>query len=181
MPKASLRLKVFFQIGQIFHLLPQLWKHVLELHILLAVAAELSVVAAACHQRVTCRQALRHSITSHGGQQGRRWKWQEKQLCFYKSFRTFCRERDTAGIGKNHVHDNYQSKGSLWPHRSAKVAQKRRNVNNFLAQKYHRMMDPEKGAALSQLIFFFCLFWTLHPTPEFSFLISFTKPSCDTN
>lgn len=67
MPKASLRLKVFFQIGQIFHLLPQLWKHVLELHILLAVAAELSVVAAACHQRVTCRQALRHSITSHGG------------------------------------------------------------------------------------------------------------------
>lgn len=26
MPKASLRLKVFFQIGQIYPLLPQLWK-----------------------------------------------------------------------------------------------------------------------------------------------------------
>lgn len=56
-----------------------------------------------------------------------------KELHSYKSFRAFCEERDTAGIGKNHVHDNYEAKGSFWPHSSAKVSQKRRNVGYFLA------------------------------------------------
>lgn len=103
-----------------------------QMHILLVVAAELSEVAAACHQsdmsaslqaqyQVSWRLA-RNKVEMGG-----------KELHSYKSFRAFCEERDTAGIGKNHVHDNYEAKGSFWPHSSAKVSQKRRNVGYFLA------------------------------------------------
>lgn len=111
-PKASLRLKVFFQIGQIYPLLPQLWKT--NAHSVgcgswavrgcccLSPESDMSAILQAQHQGSW--RLARKKVEMVG-----------KQWCFYKSFRAFCRGRDTAGIGKNHAHDNYQSKGSLWP------------------------------------------------------------------
>lgn len=129
-PKASLRLKIFFQVGQIFPLLPQLWKT--NAHSIgcgswavrgcccLSPESDMSASLQAQYQ-VSWRLA-RNKVEMGG-----------KELHSYKSFRAFCEERDTAGIGKNHVHDNYEAKGSFWPHSSAKVSQKRRNVGYFLA------------------------------------------------
>lgn len=97
MPKASLRLKVFFQIGQIFPLLPQLWKTIAH-----SIGCGSWAVSGCCslppESDMSASLQAQHQVSWRLAR--KKVEVVGKQLCFYKSFIAFCRERDTAGIGR---------------------------------------------------------------------------------